>query len=96
MHGGVRASVPRGRCSGRVDADSSLAGAAGGHALLTTTADLSRFLDGLLERRLFRHRRTLRQMRSFVAAPSPGGQVGYGLGLERYSFGGTERLDTSA
>jgi len=74
------------------DVDSSMAGAAGGHALLTTTADLSRFLDGLLEGRLFRHRRTLRQMRTFVAAPSPEGQVGYGLGLERYIFGGTEMV----
>src|SRR5215203_4591771 len=74
------------------DVDSSMAGAAGGHALLTTTADLSRFLDGLLEGKLFRHRRTLRQMRTFVAAPSPEGQVGYGLGLERYIFGGTEMV----
>jgi D-alanyl-D-alanine carboxypeptidase len=74
------------------DVDSSMAGAAGGHALLTTTADLSRFLDGLLEGKLFRHHRTLRQMRTFVAAPSPEGQVGYGLGLERYVFGGTEMV----
>ena len=74
------------------DVDSSMAGAAGGHALLTTTADLSRFLDSLLEGKLFRHRRTLRQMRRFVAAPSPEGQVGYGLGLERYIFGGTEMV----
>jgi len=74
------------------DVDSSMAGAAGGHALLTTTADLSRFLDGLLDGKLFRHRRTLRQMRTFVAAPSPEGQVGYGLGLERYVFDGIEMV----
>lgn len=74
------------------DVDSSMAGAAGGHALLTTTADLSRFLDGLLDGKLFRHRRTLRQMREFVPAPSPEGQVGYGLGLERYVFDGVEMV----
>ena len=55
------------------DVDSSMAGAAGGHALLTTTADLSRFLDGLLDGKLFRHRRTLRQMRSVRRGAEPGG-----------------------
>ena len=41
----------------RIDAtgiDPSMAGAAGGHALVTTVGDLSRFLNALLKGRLFR------------------------------------------
>ena len=68
-----------------------MAGAAGGHALLTTTDDLSRFLHALLAGRLFHQRENLKQMRTFVAAPDPDGLVGYGLGLERYLLpGGVE------
>jgi D-alanyl-D-alanine carboxypeptidase len=63
--------------------DPSMAGAAGGHALATTTGDLVRFLDALLAGRLFRRPETLRQMLTFAAAPDVGGQVGYGLGIER-------------
>ena len=63
--------------------DPSMAGAAGGHALVTTVGDLVRFLDALLAGRLFRRRETLRQMLTFAPAPDQGGQVGYGLGIER-------------
>jgi D-alanyl-D-alanine carboxypeptidase len=71
--------------------DSSMAGAAGGQALLTTAADLTRFLHGLLAGRLFHQRRTLDEMRTFVAAQDEHGLAGYGLGLERYVLpGGVE------
>ena len=63
--------------------DPSMAGAAGGHALITTGGDLVRFLDALLAGRLFRRPETLRQMLTFAPAPDVGGQVGYGLGIER-------------
>jgi len=63
--------------------DPSFAGAAGADALVTTVTDLVRFLDALLAGRLFRHRDTLRQMLTFGPAPDVGGQVGYGLGIER-------------
>jgi D-alanyl-D-alanine carboxypeptidase len=63
--------------------DPSMAGAAGGHALATTGGDLVRFLDALLAGRLFRRPETLRQMLTFAPAPDVGGQVGYGLGIER-------------
>jgi D-alanyl-D-alanine carboxypeptidase len=73
--------------------DSSMAGAAGGHALLTTTADLSRFLHGVLAGRLFRDQETLEQMRTFLRTPNDHGRVGYGLGLERYVLpGGIEMV----
>jgi D-alanyl-D-alanine carboxypeptidase len=68
--------------------DPSMAGAAGGGALVTTVQDLARFLDALLKGRLFRHRDTLRQMLAFAPAPDEGGQVGYGLGIERRVFPG--------
>ncbi len=62
-----------------------MAGAAGGGALVTTVEDLARFLNALLTVRLFRDRDTLRQMLAFAPAPDVGGQVGYGLGIERAS-----------
>jgi D-alanyl-D-alanine carboxypeptidase len=68
--------------------DSSMAGAAGGNALLTSTADLSRFLRALFAGRLFQHRETLREMRTFMAAADEHGLAGYGLGLERYVLPG--------
>lgn len=73
--------------------DPSMAGAAGGGALVTTVQDLSDFLNAVLERRLFRHRETLRQMLAFAPAPAEGGQVGYGLGMERRVLpGGIEAI----
>jgi D-alanyl-D-alanine carboxypeptidase len=74
--------------------DPSMAGAAGGSALVTTVHDLSRFLVGLLANRLFRHRETLHQMLDFSPAPGEGGRVGYGLGIERRLVpGGVELID---
>jgi D-alanyl-D-alanine carboxypeptidase len=64
--------------------DPSMAGAAGGHALWTSTADLGRFLRGLFAGRLFERAETLAEMRTFVTGDGADGRVGYGLGLERY------------
>jgi D-alanyl-D-alanine carboxypeptidase len=73
--------------------DSSMAGAAGGNAQLTTTRDLARFLRALLDGRLFRERETLKAMRTFVPGPDEGGKDGYGLGIEHRSFpGGVEMV----
>ena len=73
--------------------DPSMAGAAGGAALVTTVQDTARFLDALLNGSLFRHRRTLQQMLAFAPAPDVGGQVGYGLGIERRLLpGGVEAI----
>jgi len=70
-----------------------MAGAAGGHALLTTTGDLSRFVRALLAGRLFQRPETLAAMRTFVPTPNDHGRVGYGLGLERYVLpGGVEMV----
>jgi len=46
--------------------DPSFAGATGASALVTTVGNLARFLDALLRGRLFRRRRTLRQMLAFA------------------------------
>jgi D-alanyl-D-alanine carboxypeptidase len=73
--------------------DPSMAGAAGGSALITTVHDLTRFLNALLARRLFRHPETLRQMLAFGPAQGEGGVVGYGLGIEQRVFpGGVESI----
>jgi D-alanyl-D-alanine carboxypeptidase len=72
-----------GRTVDRTRIDPSVAGAAGGGALVTTVQDLSRFLHALLKGKLFRRRTTLRQMLAFAPAPDVGGQVGYGLGVEK-------------
>jgi D-alanyl-D-alanine carboxypeptidase len=74
--------------------DPSVAGAAGGHALVTTTKDLARFLDALLAGELFDRPETLEEMLTFVDttdAPAVPGEVGYGLGIERFEWpGGVE------
>jgi len=73
------------------DVDSSMAGAAGGQALLTNTADLSRFLRAVLAGRLFHNPETLAAMRAFLPTPNEHGRDGYGLGLEHYTLpGGVE------
>jgi D-alanyl-D-alanine carboxypeptidase len=84
--------VINGRLQDLTDIDSSMAGAAGGHALLTTTQDLSRFLRGLLAGKLFQRPETLAQMRTFVSTPNENGRVGYGLGLERYVLPGNVEM----
>ena len=69
--------------------DPSMAGAAGGNALVTTTEDLSRFLDALLAGKLFAKTQTLKEMLTFVRAKSESGlPLGYGLGIERYTLPG--------
>jgi len=71
--------------------DSSMADAAGGNALLTSTKDLSRFLRAALSGRLFQHPETAAAMRTFLPTPNDHGRIGYGLGLERYMLpGGVE------
>jgi len=76
--------------------DPSMAGAAGGHALVTTTADLVQFLDAVLAGELFQNAETLDEMLVFVDAPYMGGQVGYGLGMVKYMLpGGVEMLGHS-
>jgi D-alanyl-D-alanine carboxypeptidase len=75
-----------------VNLDPSFAGAAGGYALATTVADLSRFLDTLLAGRLFRHRATLKQMLTIAPAQGEGGLVGYGLGIEQRALPGGPTL----
>jgi D-alanyl-D-alanine carboxypeptidase len=71
--------------------DPSIAGAAGGSALVTTVQDLARFWDALLNGRLFRHRGTLTEMLTF--GPTPGEVTsGYGLGVEQYTVPGDIEL----
>jgi D-alanyl-D-alanine carboxypeptidase len=74
------------------DIDPSVAGAAGGHALVTTTEDLARFLDALLAGELFEQPETLEEMLTFVEATDENPYlVGYGLGIERWELpGGVE------
>ena len=82
-----------GRLTDLTGVDPSMAGAAGGGALVTTVHELARFLDALLIGRLFRHRETLEQMLAFAPAPDQGGQVGYGLGIEQRAVpGGIELI----
>lgn len=68
--------------------DPSMAGAAGGDALVTTVGDLALFLTALRTGRLFKNPTTFATMSEFVPAESEGGQVGYGLGLEQYVLSG--------
>ncbi len=72
--------------------DSSMAGAAGGHALITTTADLARFLNAALAGELFQNTATLDEMLAFVDVPEGAGvsryPVGYGLGIMKFLLPG--------
>ena len=77
--------------------DPSMAGAAGGHALVSTTMDLARFLEAVLAGELFQEAETLDEMLAFVDMPqdasSSGLAVGYGLGIMKYVLpGGIEML----
>jgi len=78
--------------SGVVDvtyADPSMAGAAGGNAIISTAADLARFIDALLAGVLLQNPVTLAEMMTFVDAPDEHGMIyWYGLGLEKYIFPG--------
>jgi D-alanyl-D-alanine carboxypeptidase len=74
--------------------DPSMAGAAGGNALVTSAFDLVRFLDALLAGELFRSPETLEAMLAFQPASGEPGQVGYGLGLlQRVLPGGIVTID---
>jgi D-alanyl-D-alanine carboxypeptidase len=74
------------------DVDPSMAGSAGGDALVTTTEDLSHFLRALLAGELFDQAKTLDAMLTFHKARNDSGIVGYGLGLERYVLPGGAEL----
>lgn len=74
--------------------DPSMAGAAGGNALVTSVTDLVRFMNGLLAGHLFQRRESLEAMLRFQPAEGEPGQVGYGLGLlQRVLPGGIETID---
>jgi len=72
------------------EVDPSMADAAGGSALVTTTTDLARFLEAVLAGEFFQNTGTLAEMLTFVDIPegnSPiSGLVGYGLGMMKSSF----------
>lgn len=77
--------------------DPSMAGAAGGHARVTTTMDLARFLEVALAGELFQEAGTLGEMLTFIDIPQDASSsslaVGYGLGIMRYALpGGIEML----
>ena len=73
--------------------DPSMAGASGGHALVTTPTDLTRFHQKLLSGALFRHAATLSTMLDFQpAADDQPYQVAYGLGLARFDIEGHEAI----
>jgi D-alanyl-D-alanine carboxypeptidase len=73
--------------------DPSVAGASGGHALVTTTADLARFLEQLRAGALFDRPETLDAMVAFQPAVDDGDAAGYltgyGLGVMRLDLAGT-------
>lgn len=70
--------------------DPSMAGAAGGHALISTTADLTTFMRALLAGQLFKHRMTLATMLNARDASPPSSAAAtvsrrrYGLGIGEY------------
>ena len=72
--------------------DPSMAGAAGGHALITTTADLARFVNAVLAGELFQNTATLDEMLVFVDVPEGAGvsryPAGCGLGMMRFLLPG--------
>lgn len=72
--------------------DSSMAGAAGGHALITTTSDLARFLNAVWAGELFQNAGTLDAMLTFVEAPDDAEVLkylaGYGLGMMKFLLPG--------
>lgn len=72
--------------------DPSMAGAAGGHALITTTVDLARFLNAVLAGDLFKEAWTLDEMLKFVDVPEDVEiskyVAGYGLGMMKFLLPG--------
>jgi len=73
------------------EGDPSMAGAAGGEALISTPEDLAKLLRAVANGRLFNEPGTLELMTTFVDAPVPQeAQTGYGLGLTRFQVGDVE------
>ncbi|RKH42222.1 class A beta-lactamase-related serine hydrolase [Corallococcus sicarius] len=69
--------------------DPSMAGASGGHALVTTVSDLTTFLRQLRAGALFERAETLETMLAFQSAPDPESrQLGYGLGAMQLESNG--------
>jgi len=67
--------------------DPSMAGAAGGSALVTNARDLVRFLDALLAGELFENPQTLDEMLTFVEARHPSElPYYYGLGIAKLTL----------
>src|SRR5262249_52971599 len=68
----------------------SMAGASGGHALISTAADLARLLEQLQAGALFDRAETLDTMLAFQPVPDGGGGeagghlIGYGLGVMQF------------
>lgn len=77
-----------GALSDLTEVDPSMAGAAGGDALITTPSDLAQFLGALDRGELFDEPGTLALMKTFTPAPVPEeAQAGYGLGLMSFELG---------
>jgi D-alanyl-D-alanine carboxypeptidase len=69
--------------------DPSMAGASGGHALISTAADLARLLEQLQAGAFFERAETLDTMLAFQPAPDPQKHlIGYGLGIMQIEAGG--------
>jgi len=71
--------------------DSSMAGAAGGHALVTTALNMAQFLEAMLSGELFMKTETLDEMLNFGDVPqetNQGALVGYGLGIMKFMLPG--------
>ncbi len=67
--------------------DPSMAGAAGGHALVTTAEDLGRFVEALLAGALFARPATLAAMMPTIETPHVSGlPYRYGFALEEYTL----------
>ena len=65
--------------------DPSMAGAGGGHALVTTAQDLGRFIEALLAGELFAKSATLTAMMPVIEAPHVSGlPYRYGFALEEF------------
>jgi len=60
-----------------------------GGGLVSTTEDLSKFIQGLFEGKLFRNKETLNQMIAVKMHTSKSGKIlGYGSGISQYIFNG--------
>ena len=75
-----------GKMADFTEVDPSMAGACGGHALITTTTDLARFIQAVLAGELFKNDQTLNEMLTFVDVELVEG--GYGLGLMKFIIPG--------